>query len=166
MQTFLYTIIRYQWVGIGPNLQLKCSMPTALCLPHQRTLALRGKYHSTAVLQFYKFGSNCFIPIINNVLSSLVKSCLIILETSCTMILPRIVSVICTHKLSEVFSLSQTLYLDDINCLPKFYFHLFHFLPLLLSGLIIEVEEKGLTIEISLDKRWLTTYLAFSSLNA
>ena len=28
MQTFLYTIIRYQWVGIGPNLQLKCSMPT------------------------------------------------------------------------------------------------------------------------------------------
>ena len=53
-----------------------------------------GKYHFTAGLQFYKFGFICFAADKNNIFSSLIKSNLVKLETSCTVILPPTVSVV------------------------------------------------------------------------
>ena len=53
-----------------------------------------GKYHCTASLQVYKFGFNCFTTHKNNIFSLLVKSSLVKLETSCTVILPPMVSVL------------------------------------------------------------------------
>ena len=45
-------------------------------------------------LQFYKFGFKCLTTYKNNIFSLLVKSSLVKLETSCTVILPPMVSVL------------------------------------------------------------------------
>ena len=52
------------------------------------------KYHCTAGLQFYKIGLSCFTTYKKH-LSSLVKSSLVKLETSYTVILPQTVHVLC-----------------------------------------------------------------------
>ena len=53
-----------------------------------------GKYHYEAGLQFYKFGFSGFTTNKNNTFSSLVKSSLVKLEISCTVILPPMVSIL------------------------------------------------------------------------
>ena len=46
-----------------------------------------GMHHCTAAVQFYKFGFACFTTYKNNIF--FIKSILVKLETSCTVILPQ-----------------------------------------------------------------------------
>ena len=71
-----------------------CKAPRLLQL-EQRTLTVGGKYHCTVCLQFHKFGFSCFTTFTNNnIFYFLVKSGLVKLQTSRTVILPPTASVL------------------------------------------------------------------------
>ena len=87
--------------------QVKALKCISICKEHFESLK---KYHCTAGLQFYKFFFSCFTAYKNKIFSLLVKSSLVKLETSWSVILPPTVSVLWLYCLELLLYYVEYIY--------------------------------------------------------